>query len=134
MDTILLYFWQNNNLNIWFGCFDVDPRSEALWTYIFSRVPPLDQPESLLFVKNYFWKSWSNQFVDSHFSRALPLDRRDSLLFVKNYFWKSWSNQFVDPHFSHALPLDWRDLLLFEKNYFWKSRSRHLFYFILKGK
>ena len=45
------------------------------------------------------------------------------------------SSVIVDLHFSREPLLDWRDSLLFgEKISFGKNWSRHLFYFILKGK
>ena len=41
----------------------------------------------------------------------------------------------MDPHLSRASPLDRRDSLLFVKKFVLeKSRSRHIFYFVLKGK
>ena len=49
---------------------------------------------------------WESEDVDPHFSRASPLDRRDSLFII--YLWKF---DFLE-----------------------KSWSRHLFYFIFKGK
>ena len=47
---------------------DVDPH--------FSHAPSLDRRDSLLLVKNYFWKSWSRNLFYFYFKRKIKQERK----------------------------------------------------------